>query len=80
MLLLLFPPFVGLLQARGPPWGEPVAYLYLYGIVSKFVMSLLSPSDWHAYAGSLLDRCLFVVLLYALPATGLVDRWRARCP
>ena len=35
--------------------------------VPKFVMGLLSPTDWHAYAGSLLDRCLFVVLLYALP-------------
>jgi hypothetical protein len=33
MLLLLFPPFIGLLQARGPAWGEPVGYQYLYGIL-----------------------------------------------
>jgi hypothetical protein len=33
VLLLLFPPFIGLLQARGPAWGEPVTYQYLYGIL-----------------------------------------------
>jgi hypothetical protein len=33
ILLLLFPPFIGLLQARGPAWGEPVGYQYLYGIL-----------------------------------------------
>jgi hypothetical protein len=33
ILLLLFPPFIGLLQARGPAWGEPVTYQYLYGIL-----------------------------------------------
>ena len=35
--------------------------------VPKFLMSLASPTDWHAYSGSMLDRCLFLVLLYALP-------------
>jgi hypothetical protein len=35
--------------------------------VPKFLMSLASPTAWHAYSGSVLDRCLFVVLLYALP-------------
>jgi hypothetical protein len=35
--------------------------------VPKFVMTLFSPTEWHAYRGSILDRCLFIVLLYALP-------------
>ena len=28
---------------------------------------MLSPTDWHAFRGSVLDRGLCVVLLYALP-------------
>lgn len=35
--------------------------------VPKFVVGLFSPSGWHAFRGSLLDRCMFIVLLYALP-------------
>ncbi len=35
--------------------------------VPKFVIGLFNPTDWHAFRGSLLDRCLFIVLLYALP-------------
>jgi hypothetical protein len=35
--------------------------------VPKFVMALFSPTEWHAYRGSVLDRCMFIVLLYALP-------------
>jgi hypothetical protein len=35
--------------------------------VPKFVLSMLTPTEWHAYRGSILDRCMFIVLLYALP-------------
>lgn len=35
--------------------------------VPKFVGALFKPAEWHAFRGSVLDRCLFVMLLYALP-------------
>jgi hypothetical protein len=35
--------------------------------VPKFVIELFNPVEWHAFRGSLLDRCMFVVLLYSLP-------------
>jgi hypothetical protein len=39
--------------------------------VPKFVIGLFEPTEWHAFWGSLLDRCLFIVLLYTLPV-----QWR----
>lgn len=37
----------------------------------KFVLALFTPNEWHAFRGSLLDRCLFILLLYTLPV-----QWR----
>lgn len=39
--------------------------------VPKFVLALFTPDEWHAFRGSLLDRCLFILLLYTLPV-----QWR----
>jgi hypothetical protein len=33
----------------------------------KFVLGLVSPTAWHAFTGSLLDRCVFVLVLSLLP-------------
>jgi hypothetical protein len=30
----------------------------------KFVTGFLMPSEWHAFTGSVLDRCVFLVVLY----------------
>jgi hypothetical protein len=35
--------------------------------VPKFVVALFSPSEWHAFRGSILDRGMFILLLYGLP-------------
>ncbi len=35
--------------------------------VPKFVVGLVTPTAWHAFRGSLLDRCVFVLVLYVLP-------------
>jgi hypothetical protein len=37
----------------------------------KFLLGLFSPTQWHAFRGSLLDRVLFILLLYTLPV-----QWR----
>jgi hypothetical protein len=39
--------------------------------VPKIVIGLFNPNTWHAFTGSLLDRCLFILLLYTLPV-----QWR----
>lgn len=39
--------------------------------VPKFVLALFTPDEWHAFRGSLLDRSLFVLLLYTFPV-----QWR----
>ena len=33
----------------------------------KFVLGLAAPTAWHAFTGSLLDRCVFLLVLYAMP-------------
>lgn len=35
--------------------------------VPKFVMGFFEPTTWHAFKGSVLDRCAFLLLLYCLP-------------
>jgi hypothetical protein len=40
----------------------------------KFVMELFSPTAWHEFRGSLLDRCVFVMLLYCLPVIWKLDK------
>jgi hypothetical protein len=35
--------------------------------VPKCVIGLFNPTEWHAFTGSLLDRCMFILLLYTLP-------------
>src|SRR5439155_541045 len=35
--------------------------------VPKFVIGLFTPTEIHAFQGSLLDRCMFVFMLYTLP-------------
>lgn len=42
--------------------------------VPKFVIGLLSPSAWHEFNGSLLDRCVFILLLYCLPLIWRLDK------
>ena len=36
--------------------------------VPKFIIGLFNPSEWHAFRGSLLDRCAFLLVLMCLPA------------
>jgi hypothetical protein len=38
--------------------------------VPKFVLGFFEPTHWHAFKGSVLDRCLFLGLLYSLPLIG----------
>jgi len=45
--------------------------------VPKFIIGFLSPTQWHAFRGSFLDRCAFVLLLYTLPALSMAKK-RAR--
>jgi hypothetical protein len=33
----------------------------------KFVIGLFNPTTWHEFTGSLMDRCVFILLLYCLP-------------
>jgi hypothetical protein len=33
----------------------------------KFALGFVSPTTWHAFTGSLLDRCVFVLVLYLMP-------------
>jgi hypothetical protein len=41
---------------------------------SKFAVSFLSPSVFHDFRGSLLDRVLFIVLLYTLPVVWKIGK------
>lgn len=40
----------------------------------QFAVALFTPTTWHAFAGSLLDRCGFILLLYTLPLIWRMDR------
>lgn len=42
--------------------------------VPKFVIGLFTPTAWHAYNGSLLDRCVFILLVYCLALLWRQDR------
>ncbi|MCP5516952.1 MAG: hypothetical protein H7A45_06795 [Verrucomicrobiales bacterium] len=40
----------------------------------KFVFGFWSPTGWHAFRGSLLDRCAFLMVLYTLPVMWYHDK------
>jgi hypothetical protein len=40
----------------------------------KFVMGFLTPTTWHEFRGSVLDRCVFVLLLDCLPLLWRLDK------
>lgn len=42
--------------------------------VEKFVVGFFEPTEWHAFHGSVLDRCVFVVLVYCLPVIWRLDK------
>ncbi len=42
--------------------------------VPKFVTGFFSPTEWHEFRGSLLDRLVFVLVLYTLPVLWRLDR------
>ncbi len=42
--------------------------------VPKFVLGFFTPKYWHAFTGSLLDRGVFVLVLYTLPVLWRLDR------
>ncbi len=42
--------------------------------IPKFVVGYCTPTHWHEVAGSLLDRCMFVPLLYGLPFLWRLDK------
>lgn len=55
-----------------PYWGvHAISNLWN---VPKFIMGLFSPSEWHEFRGSLLDRCMFILLLYMLPVLWRLDK------
>ena len=42
--------------------------------VPKFVLGFFTPQYWHAFTGSLLDRGVFVLVLYTLPVLWRLDK------
>jgi hypothetical protein len=42
--------------------------------VPKFVTGFFSPSEWHEFRGSVLDRSVFILLLYCLPVLWRLDK------
>jgi len=40
----------------------------------KFVGGLFTPTEWHAFKGSVLDRCVFLLLLGCLPIIWRLDK------
>jgi hypothetical protein len=42
--------------------------------IPKFVIGFFMPTEWHEFRGSLLDRGMFVVLLYTLPVIWRLDK------
>ena len=43
-------------------------------ILPKFVIGFCSPTEWYAFRGALLDRCMVVLLLYTLPVLWRLDK------
>ncbi|HZR20557.1 MAG TPA: mannosyltransferase family protein [Verrucomicrobiae bacterium] len=79
---IVFAPIMGLLTYfcliklwTGNPFEGLQAQKYWRNIHSirnlwnlpKFVVGFLSPDAWHAFKGSVLDRGLFLILMYTLP-------------
>lgn len=42
--------------------------------VPKFIVGFFTPTQWHEFTGSLLDRCVFVLLLCTLPVLWRLDK------
>lgn len=42
--------------------------------LAKFIVGFWTPTDWHAFRGSLLDRLSFVLVLYFLPMVWRLDK------
>lgn len=42
--------------------------------VPKFVVGFFSPTQWHEFRGSVLDRCVFILLLNCLPVIWRLDK------
>ena len=42
--------------------------------VPKFVVGLFTPTEWHEFRGSVLDRCAFILLLDCLPWLRRLDK------
>lgn len=42
--------------------------------VPKFIVGFLTPTTWHAFTGSVLDRSVFLLLLYCLPLLWRLDK------
>jgi hypothetical protein len=42
--------------------------------VPKFVVGFFTPTEWHAFRGSVLDRSVFMLLLYTLPVVWRLDK------
>jgi hypothetical protein len=40
----------------------------------RFVTKLFNPTEWHEYTGSLLDRCVFILLIYCFPLISKLDK------
>jgi hypothetical protein len=40
----------------------------------KFVVDLFTPTYWHAFNGSVLDRCFFILMLYTIPLMWRLDK------
>ena len=41
---------------------------------ARFITQLFTPTEWHGFRGSLLDRCAFILLLYCLPTIWRLNR------
>ncbi len=63
-------PFQGFIAQRH--WG--VHSIWNLVNVPKFAVALSSPTDWHAFTGSLLDRIVFICVAWTIPVLWRVDR------
>ncbi len=57
-------PLRGLKLRRHLVGVQSIHHLFQPG---RFVTLLFSPTNWHGYTGSLLDRCVFILLIGCLP-------------
>jgi len=53
-------------------WGSHLVQ-NLWSLPS-FIATFFQPTAWHDYTGSLLDRCIFCLLLYTLPVLWRLDK------